>query len=267
MILALFFGWYFSVILKILSERDQHFFNVQFFVFEIGCDCQVRVSCFCVYLFLSWSYPVIVLRCRFFSFSLSRSLYLLIFWYFPWVIYDISTDISNKRHVLFIVLNNYTESVNLYFYVRLDSKVPDNSSFFCLLLVLVGVYTIFYISIFHSIYIFSIKYNLFFHTFLYTLSELFTPALVDGLSMESEWQQTSSDPQNSSQNSFPSKQCCILEDFDLSSNLQLFQSLSISLRTVPSVPNTVVFLVLWQGPSTIFLFRFLLFSVYGPLGF
>ena len=53
--------------------------------------------------------------------------------------------------------------------------------------------------------------------------EFFKPAFADGLSWESEWQQVSSNLQDSSQYSGWSQQYCILDELNLSSNFQLFQ--------------------------------------------
>ena len=57
----------------------------------------------------------------------------------------------------------------------LISKVPDNSSSFDLLSVLIGPYTIIIIII-----------------IIIILCEFFTPTLANGLSLESKWQQGSS---------------------------------------------------------------------------
>ena len=61
---------------------------------------------------------------------------------------------------------------------------------------------------------------------LYSLypCEFFTPALVDGLSIESEWQQVSKNLQDSSQFSGRSQQCCNLDDLDSFSEFQFLQS-------------------------------------------
>ena len=53
---------------------------------------------------------------------------------------------------------------------------------------------------------------------------VFTPALADVLSLESEYQQISSGFNASSQYSSPSQYCCGLDGLDLSSNFRLFQS-------------------------------------------
>ena len=55
------------------------------------------------------------------------------------------------------------------------------------------------------------------------LASFSPPALVGGLSLESEWQQVSSSLQDFSRYSNRSKQCCGLDDLDSSSDSQLFQ--------------------------------------------
>ena len=52
--------------------------------------------------------------------------------------------------------------------------------------------------------------------------EFFTPVLVDGLLLNSKWQQVSSSPQDSSQYFGRYQQCCSLAVFDSSSDFQLF---------------------------------------------
>ena len=54
---------------------------------------------------------------------------------------------------------------------------------------------------------------------------LFTSALVDGFSLESEWQQVSLSLQDSSQYSGRSQYCCRLDGLHPSANFQLLQSL------------------------------------------
>ena len=58
----------------------------------------------------------------------------------------------------------------------------------------------------------------------FTPWEFFTSALVDGLSLEFEWQQVSSSLQDSSQYSRHSQQCCHLDDLHSSANFQVRQS-------------------------------------------
>ena len=60
-----------------------------------------------------------------------------------------------------------------------------------------------------------------YYYYYYTPGEFFKPALADGLSLESEWQQISSGLRDSSQYS---QQCFNQDGFDSSSDFQLFQS-------------------------------------------
>ena len=55
--------------------------------------------------------------------------------------------------------------------------------------------------------------------------ELFQPALVDGLSLESKWHHVTSDVLDSSQDSGRSQRCSSLDDLSSSSDFQLFQPL------------------------------------------
>ena len=64
----------------------------------------------------------------------------------------------------------------------------------------------------------------------FTLCKFFIPALADGLSLESEWQQVSSGLQDSSEHFSPSQQCCSLNILDSSSDFSLFQSPFQSFR-------------------------------------
>ena len=97
------------------------------------------------------------------------------------------------------------------------------------------------------------------------LYEIFTSALADGFSLETKWQQVSSDFLDSSQNSGWSKKCCSLDGLNLYSNFQPFQPLSkLLVSLLPSC--SIAFLVLWQGLSICLSFRFLLYLLYGLLG-
>ena len=57
-----------------------------------------------------------------------------------------------------------------------------------------------------------------------SLLEFFTLVLADGFSLEFEWQQVSSSPQDSSQYSGRSQQCCYLDSLNPSANFQVFQA-------------------------------------------
>ena len=70
----------------------------------------------------------------------------------------------------------------------------------------------------------------FIHSFVSSLILLlllleFITALADGILLEFEWQQVSSSPQDSSQYSGRSQQCCSLDGLHSSSNFQILQSL------------------------------------------
>ena len=55
--------------------------------------------------------------------------------------------------------------------------------------------------------------------------EFFTPAVADGFPLESEWQQISSIPQDSSWYAGRFQQCCRLDSLHMSSYFQALQSL------------------------------------------
>ena len=55
-------------------------------------------------------------------------------------------------------------------------------------------------------------------------SEFFKSALADGFSLESEWQQVSSNLQDSSQDFGSSQQCCRLDSLYPSANFQVLQA-------------------------------------------
>ena len=63
-----------------------------------------------------------------------------------------------------------------------------------------------------------------FQIYYITLWDFFTSVYADGLSLEFEWQQVSSDHQDSSQYSYQSQQYCSLDNLDSSTDFQLFQS-------------------------------------------
>ena len=100
--------------------------------------------------------------------------------------------------------------------------------------------------------------------------EFSTSSLADGLSLESEWQQVSSDLQDFAEYSSRSQQYCSLDVLHLTSHFQilLFQfqffarqsqllSQSLSCSTVLTVPK--------QGPGTYLSFRFLSVLLCGQL--
>ena len=99
------------------------------------------------------------------------------------------------------------------------------------------------------------RYYYYYYYYYYTHLEFFTPALVDGFSLESEWLQVSSVVQDSSQYSGLSQQCLSLDGFGFSSDLQLFQPsfpvfgepfqvLQLQLVS-PSLSFSVAFFVFW----------------------
>ena len=98
----------------------------------------------------------------------------------------------------------------------------------------------------------------------FTPSKFFTTALVDGLSLESEWQQVSSSLQDYSLYTGRSQQCCTLDGFGSYSALQLFQLLYQPSRIIPSdwftICTTLIFIFhsfLWKSLVLISLFFFL----------
>ena len=101
--------------------------------------------------------------------------------------------------------------------------------------------------------------------------ELFTSALADGFSLESEWQQVSSSLKDFSQYSKQSKERCGLDGLDSSRNFSLFQSFFQAFGIVSTVPIKSgitdthvlhIFLFLLQGFSICLFFRFLLSSLW-----
>ena len=99
--------------------------------------------------------------------------------------------------------------------------------------------------------------------------EFFTPVLVDGVSLTSEWPQVSSSLQDFSQFSDQPKYCHRLDSLDSSSNVQIFKPSFQAFRGRSKRANYNCHhghLHLWQGPSTYLSFRFLWSSFCGPLG-
>ena len=94
----------------------------------------------------------------------------------------------------------------------------------------------------------------------YIPHEFYIPLLAGGLSLESEWQQVSSDLQDSSGWSSQFQECRTLDNLDSSSDFQFIQSFFQAFWTVQSALIIFhCFLVLWQGLSICWSFRFLLF--------
>ena len=54
-----YFWWHFSITLIVISEGDEQFYKVQYFLFHIDWDCQV--SSLRVNLYMSWPCPVLML--------------------------------------------------------------------------------------------------------------------------------------------------------------------------------------------------------------
>ena len=79
-----------------------------------------------------------------------------------------------------------------------------------------------------------------------TLDEFFSPALADGLSLDSEWQQVSSGLQDSSQYSGWSQKCCTLDSLgsssDSNSSRPLTKPLGIVLSTTITFGITITFI-------------------------
>ena len=94
------------------------------------------------------------------------------------------------------------------------------------------------------------------------------------LSLESEWQQVSSDFQHSSEYSSRSQHCWGLYDLDSSSDFQFHKSyFSKPMEVVPGVPDIIgitatfmftAFSALWHGLSMCLSFLVLSFSLIGP---
>ena len=125
------------------------------------------------------------------------------------------------------------------------------------------------------------------YRYYYTLYEFSTPVLVDCLSLETEWQQVSSGPQDSSQYSGRSQQYCNLNDLDFHLFQFLFHAFGDCSKCTnynwyhrhPQVPQfcvvflffcffffcVCVFLVLWQDLSIRLSFPFFWFSLSDPL--
>ena len=97
--------------------------------------------------------------------------------------------------------------------------------------------------------------------------EFFTSALADGLSLEFEWQQISSNIQDSSQYSVWSQWRCSLDCLHLSRYFQVLQSVYQSFSDSTKSTNynwynrhfhvPQFFSILWQGPGTFTSFRYL----------
>ena len=91
----------------------------------------------------------------------------------------------------------------------------------CLVFSFAGIYPWFFCSQFTPWLHYSYYYN-----YYLTPLEFFTSELADGSSLEFEWQQVSSNLQNSSQDFGRSYQCCRLDSLYLSANFQVLQASS-----------------------------------------
>ena len=120
---------------------------------------------------------------------------------------------------------------------------------------------------------FALELNYYYYYYYYySHREIFTPALVYGLSRKSEWLQVSSGLSFFSQYSGWSQRYCSLHGFDSSFDFKFFLFRRLwgplqvhQLHLVSASPScSTAFLVLWQGVSIVSL-CFLWFSLFVPL--